>query len=196
MEEIVIGNKMLEKIFTSKTRIKILEFLFFNKKESHLREISKELGIPVSTTKREIDNLTEIGIIKKQQNKISLNQKCNILEELKNIFIKTDFLIYPIKKVLKNIKAEFILIFGSFARGNYSNESDIDLLVIGSIKPSKVYDSLDNAEKIVKRTINPIVWGLKELKENKEKGFVKDIFKKKIIMIKGEENELRRIIKK
>jgi len=54
---------MLEKIFTSKARVKIMQFLFFEKQESYIREISKRLNISVSSVKREIDNFREIGLI-------------------------------------------------------------------------------------------------------------------------------------
>ena len=49
---------MLEKLFTSKTRVKLIQFLLFEQEESNLRGISKKLKIPVSSVKREIDNLT------------------------------------------------------------------------------------------------------------------------------------------
>ena len=61
---------MLEKLFTSKTRIKILDYLLFHKKETYLREIAKDLKLYPSAVKREIDNLLGLGLIKKQKNKI------------------------------------------------------------------------------------------------------------------------------
>jgi len=39
---------MLEKLFTSKKRVKLIQFLLFEQEESHLRGISKKLKIPVS----------------------------------------------------------------------------------------------------------------------------------------------------
>ncbi|MBI2630066.1 nucleotidyltransferase domain-containing protein [Candidatus Pacearchaeota archaeon] len=185
---------MIEKIFTSKNRVKILGFLFFKKNKSYIREISRELKIPVSAVKKETDNLLSVGIIKLSDKRIVLEDNCNFLGDLKNIFIKTDFIVYPLKEALLKIDAEFIFIFGSFANGAYSNESDIDLFVVGNIKPSKVYELIKRAEEIIKRSINPVVWTYENLKKEKDSGFVKDVFKKKIIMIKGDENELRRII--
>ena len=51
---------MLEKLFTSKTRIRVLNHLFFHKKETYLREIAKELKLPPSAIKRELDNLVDL----------------------------------------------------------------------------------------------------------------------------------------
>ncbi len=52
---------MLEKLFTSKARIRILDYLFFYKKETYLREIAKDLGLSTSAIKRELDNLISKG---------------------------------------------------------------------------------------------------------------------------------------
>lgn len=186
---------MLEKLFTSKVRIIILEYLFFNKKETYLREISKELKLSTSAIKRELDNLLDLGLINKQKNKITLNKSNPIIEDLKNIFLKTDSINYPIKEGLKKLNTKFILIFGSFAKGNYNSESDVDLLVIGDVKQKEAFKLLKPIEKKIKREINPVVWTLKELSENKNKGFVKDIAKKDKIMIKGDKNEFQRIIR-
>jgi predicted nucleotidyltransferase len=187
---------MIEKLFTSKTRIKIMEYLFFHKEESYLRKIAKELGISPSAVKKEIENLEIIGIIKKQGNKIMLNKSSNILEDLKSILIKTDSVGYPIKKALENANVKFVLIFGSFARGEYNYESDVDLLVIGKVKQEEIFRLLRPVEEEIDREINPVVWSVEEFKKRRNSSFVKDILKKKIIMIMGTENELRRIIGK
>ncbi|OGJ15383.1 hypothetical protein A3K73_07955 [Candidatus Pacearchaeota archaeon RBG_13_36_9] len=186
---------MLEKIFTSKNRIKIMGFLFFEKQETHIREISRELKISPSAVKSEVENLLFVGIIKKEKNKIALNKRSSIAEDLKNILIKTDFIVYPIKEALKKVDAEFIFIFGSFARGDLTGESDIDLMVIGKISSFELYENIKPAEDKIRKEINPVVWTLEHLRGKKDSGFVKDIFKKGIIMIKGEEDELRKIVK-
>lgn len=186
---------MLEKLFTSKNRIKILRFLFFETEETHLREIARKLKISPSAVKRELENLEKIGLIKKQKNKIKLNKKNNIAEDLKNIFIKTDYIVYPIKEVLKDKRIKYSLIFGSFARGEFNEDSDIDLLVVGNVSLSEIYKALKPAESRIRKEINPSAWKMNELIEKSKTGFIKDIFSKKIIMIKGEENELRKIVK-
>ena len=185
---------MLEKIFTSKNRIKMIEFLFFKKEESYIREISKELNISTSVVKREVDNLIEVGILIKSGNKIIVNKKSIIIDDLKNIFIKTEYIAYPLKDSLKNKEIEFAIIFGSFTKGSFNSESDVDLLVITKLKASEIYKIIKPIEEKIKREINPVVWTKENLIKEKNSGFIKDVFKKKIIMIKGNENELRKII--
>jgi len=185
---------MLEKLFTSKTRVKILDYLFFRKKETYLREIVKELNLSPGAIKREIDNLLKLGLIKKQRNRIVLNESNPIIKDLKNIFLKTDSIVYPLKEILKREDIKLALIFGSFAQGRYNLESDVDLLVIGKIKQEKVFKLLNPIEKMIKKEINSVVWTLEELKKNKNKGFVKDIIKKEKIMIIGDKDEFQRIV--
>ena len=187
-------NKMLEKLFTSKNRVKILGFLLFEKSETHIREISKILNISSGGVKKEVDNLKELNILEKEK-RIKLNKNCSFLEDLRNIFIKTDFITYPIKKTLKNIDAEFIFIFGSFARGEFNSKSDVDLMIIGDVKSMEVYKKTREIEKEINREINPIILKIEDLKKQKNSGFIKDIFKKGIIMVKGEKNELQKIVR-
>lgn len=185
---------MIERLFTSKNRVKIIGFLLFKNSNTYLREISKELKISTSAVKREIENLALLGIIEINKNRIILNEKCLFLSDLKNIFIKTDFIIYPLKELISNQKVKYAFIFGSFARGTYTLDSDVDLMVIGNLKLSEVYKSLKPLENKTNRDIVPVVWTIDNLKKEKGSGFVKDIFTKSIIMIKGDENELRKII--
>ena len=185
----------LEKIFTSKTRIKIMGYFFFYNQETYLREVVRELNLSSSIVKREIDNLLSIGLILRSKNKLVLNNSNVFLDDLKRIFLKTDFFFYPIKKALDRKEIKFVLIFGSFANNNHVPESDIDLLIIGDLKQEKVFKILKPLEIILKREINPIVWTLKELIKNKEKAFIRDILKKEKIIIKGNENEFQKVIR-
>jgi len=185
---------MLEKLFTSKTRIKLLHLFIFSKDSFHLREIERKIKTPVSAVKREIENLQKIGLIKKQKNLYSLDKECQILQELKNILLKTDSLTSELSRHLKKLKIKFAFVFGSFAEDIYTPASDIDLFVIGDIRTTELVKILKSAEKKLDREINPVVWTLPELKRKSKISFIKDIMKKKIVMIHGNENELRRII--
>lgn len=186
---------MIERLFTSKTRVKILGYLFFYNKETYLREIVRELKLSPSAVKRELNNLLVMGLIKKKKNRIILNESCGIIDELKKIFLKTDFIVYPIRRALKKEGIKFAIIFGSFANNTYNSESDIDLLVIGNVKQKEIFRLLRPIEKMIKREINPVVWTIEELKKSKDKGFVKDIMKKNRIMIKGDEDEFQGIVR-
>ncbi len=190
-----IWQKMIEKLFTSKNRVKLLEYFIIEKKSGKLREISRKTKIPVSAVSRELRNLLQLNIIKKDKDNFGLNEECNFLPDLKDIFIKTDAIAYPIKEGLKKLDLDFALVFGSFAKGDYSSESDIDLLIVGNVKQSEVFRLLRPVEEKIEREISSIVWNIEEFKKRKKSSLVRDILNKKIIMVIGEENELRKIAK-
>ena len=186
--------KMLEKLFTSKNRVKLLEFFALKNRAGRLREISRDAKIPVSAVSRELKNLSDLGIIKKEKDIFMLNEDCNYLDDLRNILIKTDSFKFELEKIIHNKNIDFAFIFGSFASDSYDAGSDIDLFVVGDISNEEIFKIITPLEKKLGREINPVVWSLKELKKKGKSSFVSDIFKKKIIMVSGEENELQKIV--
>ena len=57
---------MLERLFTSKTRIKLLNLLFFNQdKEYHLREIARIIKTSPTYVSKELENLINLNIVTK-----------------------------------------------------------------------------------------------------------------------------------
>ena len=187
---------MIEKLFTSKNRLKLLEYFLFKNKQGRLREISKDLKIPVSAASRELKNLVELSIIKKNKEIFTLNKECNYVVDLRNILMKTDAFKFELQKNISNKNINFIFVFGSITNGNYSPDSDIDLFVVGKISNFELNKKLKPIEKKIDREINPVIWPLKDLKNKSKSSFIKGISKKNILMIKGNENELRKIIRR
>jgi predicted nucleotidyltransferase len=186
---------MLENLFTSKNRVKILLFLLFEKSETYIREVSNLTKISPGAVKKEMDNLNSMGIIYMKKGKIELNQDCMIIQDLKNIFIKTDYIFEPIKSAIKEAPIKFAVIFGSIATGKDKTSSDVDLLIISNLKQDKIFNMLRIAEKSIGREINTIVWSFETLTSKVESALIRDIKKKGFLVLKGDENEFRRIIK-
>lgn len=109
-------------------------------KENHLRAIAKNLNANHMTIKRALDNLVRESILDIKQegrnNVFSIKKSL----EAKNIVLmselyKLNMLInrHPELKQdineLKKINADIILVFGSYAKGNESEKSDIDIYI-------------------------------------------------------------------
>ncbi len=192
---------MLEHLLTSKTRIKILTLLMFNQdKEFHLREIARIISIsPIYVTK-ELDNLIKINLVKKTKkanlNIYSINKECIFLNELKTIFLKTDFLGELIKKELEN-KVKYCFIYGSFAKGIEKAKSDIDLFLVSEMKEDELIKIIQKLENKIKREINYVLWNEKTFNQRAAQGhhLLRTIKKDKIIMLLGSESEFRKQIK-
>jgi predicted nucleotidyltransferase len=191
---------MLEQLFTSKTRIRILSLLMFNQdKEYHLREIGRLINISPKYVGKELEKLLKINLVNRYEkgnmNIFSINKGNIILNELKQIFIKTDYLGELIRKELIG-KVKYAFIYGSFAKGEETKSSDIDLFVIGDMKEDNLIKIIQKLERTTNREINYVLWSENTFKQRaKSHHLLKTIKKSKLIMLIGNESELKQSIR-
>lgn len=193
---------MLEKLFTSTVRLKLLQ-LFLNHQEEryYQRQLERLLDIGVRSLQLELGNLINIGFLKKENdgNRVyfSVNDAFPLLHELQALILKGSFLVDELKKLLSDDKVRLAFIYGSAARGDLLLESDIDLFIVGDIDSPKIHRAIKKLENSFSRTINYLIYNTDDLiKKAKEKaGFVTDVLKGNKIFIKGTEDEFRKIIK-
>jgi len=193
---------MTKSLFTSKTRVKMLElFLFYSEKNFYLREIARLIKGNTNAVRVELKKLTDLNILTRQERgKIILyeiNKSSPFYEPLKILFMRTESLGRHLKEALKNKKVKYALIYGSFAAGKETEKSDIDLLIIGTVKQTDIVDVISGFERKTLREINYVIWTEKEFeKRTKEKHHLLiDIVGKPVIMIIGDEDEFRRAVK-
>lgn len=195
---------MLEKLFTSKARVKILELLLFDPlSEFHLREISRRTKVSAPYVKKELDQLRKINLVTEtvrgNLKLYRINKNSPIIEDIKRIFLKTDSLGGLLSEELSELgEIDYALIYGSFARGEETENSDIDLLVIGSVDEEKLVPIIGSIEKKIGREVNYILWTAAEFeKRAKERhNLLLDISDKPFIMLIGDINEFRRTAKR
>jgi len=193
---------MLNKLFSSKTRVEILKLFLFNANNSfYQRQISNLTDQSIRCVQREVDKLNKIGIIERsiQGNRIyyEINKKCPILEDLKNIFFKSVGIAEALKKNLKEKGIKIAFIYGSYAKGEENLLSDIDLMVIGDISSKELSSILSKPKKELMREINYLVFSLNEFinKAIRKDHFINSVLKNKKIYIMGNEDELKGLIK-
>lgn len=193
---------MLEKLFTSKTRVHILEeFLLNPGNEYHIREMARIVEATPIYVQKELKNLESLGLLgnRKKGNMMlyKLHTKSPIAEDLKRIFLKTESIGQAIMKELDTKEIKFAFIFGSFAKGIETQTSDVDLLIVGDVSDNDVLRSISKTERRIGREINYILWTEEEFLEKAEKKIplIKEILKTPVIMIVGNEDELKRSIK-
>lgn len=190
---------MLENLFTSRTRVRLLQLLLFNQDRAfHLRELARLIDASAVHVSRELDKLRKLNLVEKARQAnltlYSLNKGCVILEELRRLFMKTDYLGEIIRKELEG-KAKYCLIFGSFAGGTETKNSDIDLLVISGIKEDSFVSILEKSEKLTGREINYILWDEKTFGQRaKGHHLLRTIKRWPVIMLIGDEDEFRQSI--
>lgn len=145
----------LNEIMTSGKNSKILIFFLNNPAiELSQLEIIKKVSIAKATAVKWLEflvqnnvlNCKKIGVTKLYK----LNNENIIVKQLKilNILIQLE----PLKKI-KNKEIELYL-YGSCARGEQTENSDIDLLVIGNIHRNEIINEIDNLSKKINKKIN------------------------------------------
>jgi len=186
---------MLTKLFTSKARVKLLKVLLFSGKSFHLRELARVAGVSPPYASEELANLAKAGIVTEEKRanlKIyAINDRCPFLPELRTLFLKTDYLGDIVRKELTG-KARYALIYGSFARGDERETSDIDLLVISEIKEDDLLRLTRALEKKTNREVNYILWNDSAFKEKHNNALLRTILSEGFIMLIGGENEFRK----
>src|SRR5579862_4163266 len=83
---------MVEQLFGSKTRVKLLQLFYSNPNRSfYVREITRQIDEQINSVRRELSNLLSIGIITSDTNNNKLyyevNQKYEFYEPLQQIFV-------------------------------------------------------------------------------------------------------------
>ena len=89
------GNNILEKLFTSRARVKLLSTLVMHPDRSYfMRELARETGETFSNIRKEIKNLEELKIITGEQNSRAkyyiINTEHYLYPELKGLVVKTE----------------------------------------------------------------------------------------------------------
>lgn len=193
---------MIEKLFSSKARVEILKLFLFNPVDSfYQRQISVLTCKPIRGVQRELEKLQKIALIEKsiQGNRIyyKVNKNCPIFEELKSILFKSTGIAEALKNSLKGDGVKIAFIYGSYAKGQESLLSDIDLMIIGDVPSKEVSGLLSNPKRELMREINYAVFSQEEFinRLRQKDNFLSSVLKSKKIFIVGGENEFKEFVK-
>ena len=136
----------------------ILHRLASNPDEEYtLHELSQKLGIPYTTFLREIKRIeSAVRIRKKGRSKlisIRYNELARAYATIAS-YTKTQqaFQNYPVLAKIAEETTGIALVFGSYAKGTQTKDSDIDILVVGESNTRR----FSKQQLLFKKQINPI----------------------------------------
>jgi predicted transcriptional regulator len=164
---------MIEQLFGSKTRVKLLQLFYSNPNRSfYVREITRKIDEQINSVRRELSNLLSIGIITSDNtnNKLyyEVNQKFEYFDPLQQIFGG------GVKKTVKktaddsaeaivenDLRAvghiELALLTGQFTR---DETAGVDLLVVGEVNPNALQKYVDQLEAQENKAVRYAVMSL------------------------------------
>lgn len=162
--------KILEKLFSSKTRVKILQLFFTNPdRPFFVREITRKLNEKINSIRRELANLSSIGLLKSQSDKkkvfYSLNKKFKLYSELKEMVLKAT----GTKDEMATDLAKLGEVFYAVLSGHFTQntDTDVDILIVGKVNRGKLTSFVKKLERETGRELNYSVMELEEFKYRK-----------------------------
>ncbi len=196
------GRYMIEQLFGSKTRVKLLQLFYSNPNRSfYVREITRKIDEQINSVRRELANLLSMGLIASDNNNNRLyyevDQNYEFYEPLAAIFGGGKMTVIPAKTKTKDgdkddkkevavepIVKEDPAIVELKSLGNvelvvYTGQftrdesSGIDLLIVGDINQAKINKYIDDLEQKESKDIRYTVMTLPDFTYRKQ---VKDRF--------------------
>ncbi len=184
---------MLEPIFGSASRVKILNLLLLAEDKKHaLISLARDLELPLNSVRHELDNLILFGLVSEE--KIIENtpidktgKKSKKPAEKKYFFVNHNFILYPEIKALfvkaqilssqkfieglhKICQPKFLALTGLFT--NYP-EAQTDILIVGTVRRTAFLKLIKDLEKDLGREINFTILSEKEFHYRED---IMDIF--------------------
>lgn len=173
---------MIEKLIPlTKNKMEILKTIYENK-EIHLLEISKKLNLHPYSVQKTLAKIKPI-LNKKNAGKTILlslddTQKdyFSLIEMIEDYRLNTgnktvDSIVKNLGNFFKDKNIIVCCLFGSYALGNYSKESDVDLLFVVKEKNKELKNKISQFSSLLGVEVNPLIFSEKEFKEvinNKE----------------------------
>ena len=195
-------NKNILDALFPQTRQNILATLLLSPERCwYLSDLAQRLKVPPSSLQRELASLTEAGILGRTVDGNRVYYQANpthpLLPELQSLFAKTIGLADHVKVVLEPFWAaiDLAFIFGSVARGERKAQSDVDVLVVGSVGMADLALPLRELERTLQIPVNVTHFTLAEFREKARNSnhFVQTLLRGKKIFLKGAEYELANV---
>jgi predicted nucleotidyltransferase len=155
----------LSTILFGGTRRRVLAWLFGHPDERFdLRQIVRQSGAAHGAVQRELQKLTEAGILRRTVEGrhvfFQANRESSIFPELHMLLLKTVGIVDVLREALAPLadRIRVAFVFGSAARGELRSDSDVDVLVVGDILFPAVADALARAQARLGRDVNRTVY--------------------------------------
>ncbi len=194
---------MLERLFGSRLRAKVIGWLFTHPDERFfVRQLTGLVGEDSTNLSRELARLEKLGFlncrVEGRQKYYQANARSPMFEELKGLAVKTTGLADHLRKALRPLTKQIRLAFihGSFARGEATAESDVDLILVGGLSSRDAAACLARTGTKLGREVNYVVYDPKEFKKKatEKQHFITEILKAPKIFLIGNEDAFKEII--
>lgn len=192
---------MLQALFSSKVRVKLLTHFFSHPEEQfYARSLARQVKEHYNAVWQELNNLEGVGLLVSVRDAnvkyYRLNPDFPIYKELKRIIIKTSGLGQSLREALDPLgTVEWAFIYGSVAAGEEDSLSDVDLMLVGEMDLLALSAVIARLEDQLGREINYQVFARAELAQRLADGdpFISNVLTSPKVMLIGDEDALRQV---
>ena len=157
---------MIEALISSKTRIKLLLKFFLNSNTvAYLRGLESEFGESSNGIRVELNRFEAAGMLtsflRGNKKMFQANVGHPLFGEIHGILMKYVGLDRVIEEVIERLgDVKKVYLVGDFSGGKDSQM--IDLVIVGDVNKGYLVELVEKAEKLVKRKIRYVIYGLDE----------------------------------
>lgn len=195
-------HRSLPALLFPEYRRRVLGLLLLRPDEAlHGREIARRTGLPAGTLTRELTKLAEAGLLKREkrgnQQVYSADTGSPVHSELASILRKTSGLADVLTEALTPAahKLRLAFVFGSVARGQETDGSDVDVLLVGDIGFREAVELLHPSQVTLGREVNPKVFSRREFVDKAAtEPFLVDVLAKPKIFLIGNAHDLEELV--
>jgi predicted nucleotidyltransferase len=192
------SSAILDAIFPS-IRASVLSSLLLDPERWwFLSELARHLTVRPSSLQRELDSLVDAGIIARREDGRRVYFKANasspVFKDLRGLVEKTAGLVPALSNALALFghRIDIAFLYGSLARGEGRSTSDVDVLIVGSVKQIDLVPILRKLEDRFGREVNATLYTPQEFRTKLAAGdhFLGSVMKGRTILLKGSIDEL------
>jgi len=186
-------------LFRSRLQADLLVLLFAAGEQGlTVKDLAEQTAASRSSVQRELARLLDAGILEREERgRTSVYRPGDspVREPLRDLIEVTVGAVPRLAEQLRGLEGiEVAVVYGSWASGLTSPDSDIDLLVIGSVGYSDLVREVAKVEEAVGREIDVKLYGADEFKSrlSEGSGFIRTVLSGPTLTLRGELPELSR----
>ena len=163
-----------------------------------MTELARHLETSPSSLQRELELLVAAGLLLRRQDGRRTYYKANadspLFADLHGLLDKTSGLVPALKSTLAHFddRIKLAFLYGSVARGEEHSASDVDLMIVGTLKLIDLLPALRKLEARFRREVNVTLYSPEEFRRRlaAKDHFLHSVLKGKTIPLKGTLDEL------
>jgi uncharacterized protein len=192
----------LGNLLFGQTRGRVLALLYGMPDQAFfVRQIARQVGTSVGTVQRELETLSQAGLIERTMTGMQVFYQANrdhpAFAEIHSLVAKTSGIFQQIRSALTPLAPRIAaaVVYGSLARGEENAQSDVDLLIVGDVTLDEVLTQVAPLEQVIGRPINPTIYSRQEFESKRKTGnhFLNALMQNKKVFLIGDEDEFGKV---